>query len=205
MASVPILEDPDSQIRHELGSNERLLWTGRPRLGLLLRSSDAIFIPFSLMWGGFAIFWEVSVIVAGAPVFFVLWGIPFVLVGLYLIFGRFWVDARERAKAYYGVTNERVLIISGLFRRTVKSLNIDTLTDVSLIEKGDGSGTIALGPTNPWQNWYSDAVWPSTGRWSPPQLELIDDARRVYEIIRDAQQAAKKSNLQAVATHQSAE
>ncbi len=186
-------DDPESQIKPELGSKERLLWTGRPRLGLALRAADAFLIPFSLMWGGFAIFWETMVIIGGAPFFFMLWGIPFVLVGLYLIFGRFWVDAKQRASMYYGVTNERVIIISGLFRRSIKSLNIDTLTDVSLTEKSDGSGTITLGPTYPWHGRFGGFNWPGAGQYSTPALELIDDARQVYETIRDAQRDAKRS------------
>ena len=186
-------DDPESQIKPELGSKERLLWSGRPRCGLVLRAADAFLIPFSLMWGGFAISWEAGVIAAGAPFFFMLWGIPFVLIGLYLIFGRFWVDAKQRAKTYYGVSNERVIIISGLFRRSINSLNIDTLTDVSLTERGDGSGTITLGPTNPWHGWFGGSNWPGAGQYSAPALELIDNARHVYETIRDAQREAKKS------------
>src|SRR6185437_8193931 len=90
----------------------------------VLRPSDAYMIPFSLLWGGFAIFWEIGALRTNGPnaVLMSIWGIPFVLAGLYLIVGRFFVDAGIRAKTFYGLTNHRAIIISGLFSRTINAL-----------------------------------------------------------------------------------
>ena len=120
------------EIAAQISSGERVLWAGQPKQGVIVRGADAFMIPFSLMWGGFAIFWEASVLKTEAPGFFALWGIPFVLFGLYLIFGRFFFEAKQRAHTYYAVTNERIVIISGIFDRKIKSLNLRTLSDLSL-------------------------------------------------------------------------
>ncbi len=106
--------------RSQLARNERLLWSGQPRGGVRLRASDALFIPFSLMWGGFAVFWEASVLKQGAPGFMALWGIPFVLVGIYIILGRFFVDAWMRSRTYYALTDQRAIIHFGAVQSASK-------------------------------------------------------------------------------------
>jgi hypothetical protein len=147
-------------IEEQLGPQEQLLWAGRPPAGLLLRPAEAFLIPFSLLWCGFAIFWECAAITQIADPLFVLFGIPFVLMGLYIVFGRFVYDIKEREHTFYGLTNERVLIVSGIVRRTVKSLNLRTLSDVSMTERPDGSGTITFGHGSffPWS--FQSAGWP---------------------------------------------
>ena len=182
-------EDLTSPVERELSSGEKLLWSGQPRAGIRLRGSDAFAIPFSILWCGFAIFWESMVVRKGAPVFMMLWGIPFVLVGLYIVFGRFIMDAKNRAKTFYGVTNARVIIITGLFSREVKSLNLRTLTDVSLSERSDGSGTITFGPLYPMGRWMPAGSWPGAGRYAPPAFGMVEQAKRVYETIRQAQKS----------------
>ena len=126
------------------------------------------------------------------PWFFALWGIPFVLVGLYLIVGRFWVDQRQRENTVYAVTSERVFIRSGLFSKRTKSLSIDTVSDVSLSEQSNGAGFITFGPVPPFIAWMNGASWPGFGHQSVPSFELASDARKVYEIVRGAQRAAKQ-------------
>jgi len=62
----------EEELRPNLSSGEKLIWTGKPKTGIVFRSSDAFMIPFSLLWGGFALFWETSVVATGAPFFFKL-------------------------------------------------------------------------------------------------------------------------------------
>jgi hypothetical protein len=187
---LPVLTETDDVFRDELSQDERTLWSGRPRQGLLLRASDAFLIPFSLMWGGFAIFWEYAAVTnTSAPHFLVIWGIPFVAIGLYLIFGRFFVDAARRARTFYVLTDERVIIISGIFSRTIKSLPLKTLTEVNLVTKSNNSGTITFGHMSLHAYMAGVMPWPGMSRYLPPSFEFIEDARAVYDQIREAQKA----------------
>ena len=181
---------PAAAIQRELGAQERLLWSGKPRAGLTLRSTDVFLIPFSLLWGGFTLFWLYSVVMSGAPAFFMLFGIPFALVGFHFMVGRFVVDLKQREATTYGVTNERIVILSGVLARRVKSLNLRTLTDVSLVERTDGSGTITFGAANPYAWWFHGMGWWPGVPPPTPAFELIPRAKEVYEIIRGAQRSA---------------
>ena len=175
----------------ELAAGERLLWSGQPKQGVIFRTSEVFMTPFALLWAGFAIFWEWSVIQSNAPAFFMLWGVPFVLIGLYLVFGRFIVEAQQRARTLYGVTNERVLIVSGLFTRKIKSLALRTLSDLSLSESSNGEGSITFGSSAPLAAWFGGSAWPGTDAYLGPRFEAIPNARTIYNIIRDAQRVAK--------------
>lgn len=179
------------QINPELSPSERLLWSGMPRGGIFLRGSDLFLIPFSILWCGFAIFWEYSVVTSDAPFFFMLWGVPFVLAGLFFVFGRFIVDARQRARTYYGLTSERVIIVSGLFSKKVVSLNLKGLHEISLAEKPDRSGTITFGANNPLYAMFGGMSWPGMSQYRPPGFEMIPNAKEVHEMIRRAQKEAQ--------------
>jgi hypothetical protein len=186
-------------IGRELEPEEKQLWAGCPRQGIVLRGSDAIMIPFSIMWGGFAIFWEVTAlgIVFGADaetsvpgavaVIFPLFGIPFVIIGLYLMVGRFFLDAKARANTTYGVTNTRAIIVSGIRSRQVKSLSLRTLSDITVTEKGDGTGTITMGASPPFASMYAGMQWPGMQGQMPPRFDMIPNVKEVYSLMRASQ------------------
>ena len=144
-------------------------------------------IPFSLLWGGFACFWEWSAFQSGAPVFFRLWGLPFVLIGLYLVAGRFFVDAFLRSKTCYALTTERAIIVRGGFTNRTTSLQLRALADVSLVESPGGVGTITFGTAVPW--WAGSPGWPGSRYRFAPSFDSIADVRKVYDTLRRVQQS----------------
>ena len=109
------------------------------------------------------------------------------------MFGRFFADARTRARTYYGVTSERIIIVSGMFSRQIKSLSLRTLTDVSLTERGDGSGTITFGPQFPYPFGRQGNIggWPGSSQYAAPAFDLVENVKEAYNAIRQAQQTEK--------------
>lgn len=180
--------EAEQVVSGELEANERSIWVGVPRQGVVFRLSDVLLVPFSMLWGGGVIAWEVMAISAGAPLFVAVWGVPFVFLGLYLIAGRFLVDARRRAATAYALTDRRVIIVSGLFSRSVKSLSLRTLSDVTVTVRRDGSGCIVLGPQPAW-GWY----WMGERMQAAPSFDLVEDARAVYSQLRAAQSEAQRT------------
>ena len=175
--------------RPYLLAGERVLWSGQPKQGLSLGSRDALLIPFSLMWGGFAIFWNAAVWLGpfGAegdtpPLFFRLWGLPFLAIGLYLILGRFFHDAWLRKRLAYAVTDQRIVILRG---NKITSLDIARLPRLQLSENGDGTGTLAFEASGP----LGFGRMKGFGPWIPAlnssaEFFRIPGARSVYELIR---------------------
>ncbi|HMA72694.1 MAG TPA: PH domain-containing protein [Xanthobacteraceae bacterium] len=147
----------------------------------MLTSRDWVAIPFSLVWCGFAIFWEANALATNGPIFMKLWGVPFVLIGLYVLVGRFLLDARIRRDVYYAVTDKRVLILrSGLFSK-FSALSLDQLPDATLSESAGGRGSIRFGTAAGGGSNFSG--------WTPsldstPQFLAIENARTVFDQIQ---------------------
>ncbi len=126
-------------VRSWLSSGERVLWRGRPEHYPLFERRDLLLIPFSILWGGFAVFWEAEVILSEAPLLFPLWGIPFVCIGLYMMIGRFFHRSWLLRHSDYVITDRRILRRVG---KKVDMLLASSLPPMQVERKEDGSGTI---------------------------------------------------------------
>ena len=200
------------EIQSELLPGESLLWTGQPLQSVIFHPLDIYAVPFSLLWGGFAIFWEWGVTdhftnfdassTAGHS-FLPLWGIPFILIGQYLIWGRFLVTAWRKERTFYAVTNKRVLIVSTGLTRKVIDGNVRTLSYAALTTRSDGIGTIKFTPDvyTPRSRWsitlgtdtdsYYDRDYPSIDiELATLAFHDIPDARAVYQLIQSRRDQA---------------
>lgn len=179
--------------KDELLKDEEILWTGQPETSVFFTNADIFLVPFSLLWGGFVVFWEASVLSIGGkagqnapPIFFSLFGIPFVLFGLYFIFGRFIYKNIRKKKTYYAVTDKRVIVLAELFNKNINAEFIDRIACMNKIVRADGKGTIGFGNSN-----WRFAMYGNTGMdffvsfygQDVPAFYDIKDVNKVYDIV----------------------
>jgi hypothetical protein len=178
-----------------LQSGEHIVWTGRPAQGLRFSAKDTFLVPFSLLWGGFAVFWETNALtIAGSASssvanIFPLFGIPFVLIGLYMIGGRFVVDAWARSKMTYALTDRRALILRRLVGERLITVTLANASQLRLTRNGS-RGDIEFEPA---RSPFFNNSW---GLWTP----ALDGAARfigvedAVDVFRLAQRAAGRSS-----------
>jgi len=175
-----------------LAPGERLLWTGRPKAGIPLRPADLILVPFSVVWCALAFVAAASLLLSPtrlpsslaivAPVSPTL----FLLVGAYLTVGRFAVELWERSRTRYGITTERIIVLSLHFGE-LRSVRLDELDGVALTKRADGSGTIFFGPTRHSTGFNQLSGWSKFRCGGCPPFEAVPNVNAVDEIIRAAQ------------------
>lgn len=178
----PLSNALKQRLQKEVGKGERVIWAERPKQGLIFRSSDGCLIPFSLAWGGFAIFWETMVITMDAPIFMAIFGIPFVVIGLYLIVGRFFHDKYIRKKMIYGLTEKQIIIKRGDNTRFV---DLTALTDIQITEKKNGSGSILFNSKYDNRNNKNSSSLSFAPLGSGLSFEAIPNVRYVYNQIEE--------------------
>jgi hypothetical protein len=193
-------QEATTAIQTELTSGESIVWSGRPNSSIVFHKEDVFLVPFSLLWGGFAIFWEAGVAGywgfanqhGGSWSFGIAWGIPFVLIGQYFIWGRFLYAAWLKGRTYYAVTNRRVIVVQEGWRRQVASTYIDTLP--TLIKEGGSRGIGCLRFAQAQPSPYGRTSW---GAWNGlkvgdvPTFIDIEDVDSVYHLVSNLREKTR--------------
>jgi hypothetical protein len=181
------------KVQPELMSGESIYWAGIPNPRVIFHSDDWTAIPFSLLWTGFFVFWEAEALGVWGKTsrpgenntFMVLWGIPFLVMGNYMVWGRFLTDAWLKRRTYYAVTNRRLLVLQEGWKRKSSSTFIGGSPQIE--REGTLTGTLWFGPKYPVvaakRRKTRDMSRFSVG--DVPVFADIDDVDAVYRLIMD--------------------
>lgn len=140
----------------DLLKGEEILWTGQPETKVLFTKADFFIIPFGLLWTGLLITFIKNDISKERDMISLFFTAPFLLIGLYLIFGRFIYKIIKKKRTYYAVTNKRVLILTKMFGRNVQVVFIDTIPSINVSTRAGGIGSVRFGTPNPWSPGYGN-------------------------------------------------
>ena len=189
-----------TKIQPELLRGESIYWAGMPNPSVVFHSDDWVAVPFSLAWGGFAIFWEFMASGYGGNHvrdsgfgFMSLWGIPFVLIGQYLIWGRFVYDGWLKRRTFYAITNRRVLVVQEAGKRKTRTIYLEGIPGIE--REGQTIGTLWFGPRLPLLGGRSR----QSGGWSRFNLKEvlmfadIDDLEAVYRLVLDLKEKNRRA------------
>ena len=189
-----------ANFQSELSSGESILWASMPNPSVIFHTEDSFMIPFSLLWGGFTLFWLVEAAgiwggKSGAAHIWqlsTLWGAAFALMGQYFIWGRFISDAWLKRRTYYAVTNRRILFLQLSYKRKSRVVYLDTLAEIT--HEGSTTGRIWLGPRIMFgSRSQSQSLSTVSISGSIPVLADIDDVDAVYHLIQDLRQKTPPS------------
>ncbi|MCT4584436.1 MAG: hypothetical protein N4A54_05870 [Peptostreptococcaceae bacterium] len=170
-------------INSDLLLNETILWSDQPNFKLF-ESEDILLIPFSFFWCSFIAFWEYQVLnfpSMGHFNFMALFGIPFILVGIYLLIGRFFYKAYIYKNRYYYVTDKRIIILTNTNYQNIESKYISQIPTINKKVRMDGSGTLIFG-NNYRSNYRSNR---RSHQELTPSFHNITDANKVYRIVNE--------------------
>ena len=201
--NTPNIEE-QNLLQGELLPGESVTWSGKPNPHIIFHPNDWYLIPFSLLWGGFAIFWELGASGHGGfresnpSWFMMLWGVPFVLIGQYFIWGRFFYTAWKKRRLIYAITNRRVIVLVKPPQAKTISAYLEAIPSTEKTIRPNGIGTLIFGQTPPiWSSGRGNKTAPIDGLYlnsGVPVFVDIDDAATTFSIVARVRDQARKSS-----------
>jgi hypothetical protein len=149
------------------------VWTGRPGGGIRFQRGDVFFVPFSFVWGGFALALGFGIIAGGqfGPQDLIV--AFFAIFGLYIMFGRFLFDMYIRSQTTYALTADSAIIAGPFARKAI--VYLPSVSNLNMTVARDGTGSIYFGDP--------PGFWGGGGRYGKesPAFLYIDRVADVFE------------------------
>lgn len=136
-------------VNRELERDERIEWLGMPKPTFFTQASTSGFL-FAIPWTAFVLYGMadnlgIPVIgaIGGRNIGFVVFLIPFLLVGLGLLSMPLWTY-RKTLRTVYVITDRRAITFEGGFRMTIRSYPPERLAYIYRTQRKDGSGDVVI-------------------------------------------------------------
>jgi len=181
------------KFKDDLISGENILWSGRPGLSILSSKGIIFIILFGIFWLGFSLFWVITAYLGSGMLLFPLFGLPFVIIGIFLVFGLPVYIRSKKKNTFYAITDKRIIIItSKRGNKDVQTTFIKDIKGINKIVKRNGVGTIVFGNNlalayigvNSGMIGYGGNYGPYYGEMCPVFYDIVD-AEQVYKIVND--------------------
>jgi hypothetical protein len=190
---TPDGRDLRAEIAPYLHPDETLLWVGQPYTSKKFRPNP-LMVVFMLFWFGFAVFWTVTASAAGG--FFGLFGIPFLLIGGFMLYTLLIGQKKQLERTVYAVTERRAIILSADRRGTdCTEFLFSRLPNISMEEVNGTTGTIRFLPDTPYYGTSFESPRMRRNRAADYELRsaflAIDDVQTVYRLISEQMHADK--------------
>lgn len=156
-AQIP--QELKEKVDRELQPDERILWMDMPIPTFFTPESTKIFL-FGIFFTSFAVFWtfgaagftipnlkEVSNPIQLISLLFPLFGLPFILIGFFLLLNPLFAYAKA-FKTVYLITDRRAITFETGWSKTVRSYPPSKLLNVYRKDKGDGTGDVIISSEN---------------------------------------------------------
>jgi len=172
--------------QREMRPGEKLIWAERPRPGAVARGGLTASL-FGIPFLGFALFWTFmasgAIRQGGFGLFFPLFGLPFIAVGIGLVGTPLWAARRARS-TIYAITDQRLLIMQTGSTNEVQSYGPEDLDSLDRRERPDGSGDIIFRNENLVRRGRNGTYVTNNriGFFGVPEVRQVEQAIRKLEI-----------------------
>ena len=172
-------QPPCEQIKQFLSSGEQVVWQGRPGKGRLFERIDYFLVPFAILWAAVPTTMFVTMLIKGITDIFALpVSFMFLLIGFYLVFGRFLIKKRILNNTCYAITNRRIILVEN---KKITFLDRGNLPQYSLDILKDGYGNINFKDNSLFSSFFDYDILMINASY--PRLKNIENVQDVLKIL----------------------
>lgn len=176
-----------SQISDEMNvflQDEKVLWKGCPDTSVHFTSVDLFYVPLNIIFMWFVL---KDFVIDGFDVF----GIPFILAGLYDLVGRFFLKQFRKGRTVYYVTDKRIIILDKSKNKILQEQDIKLIRHINKNVRRSGIGTVEFGNQtiiqllggNTGMDILEKTNFYETGEKRVPIFYDIENAEDVYMLV----------------------